>query len=324
MKNALITGITGQDGFHLTSLLLSKGYKVFGLVNGQRNSRVDEFHAKFSQVELVSGDLTDFSSIHRALDRSQPDEVYNLGAISFFGLSFEQPELTANVTGLGALRVITGIFHDEGNSNLRFFQASSSEMFGPTSTGMQSETTELNPKSPYAESKVEAHLLCNDFRSDGYEVFCGILFNHESIYRPTHFVTRKVTNAIARIKLGLQEQLEIGNLEATRDWGSARDYVAAMHLILNSETPDDYVIATGKSRSVRDLISVSLRHVDLEDSFEELIKVDTTLLRSGDIKMTIGDARKIKNALGWEATTSFSDLIYEMIQHDLGLNSISS
>ena len=151
----------------------------------------------------------------------------------------------------------------------------------------------------------------------------GILFNHESIYRPTHFVTRKVTTAIARIKLGLQKELEIGNLEATRDWGSARDYVAAMHLILNSETPDDYVIATGKSHSVRDLISVSLRHVDLEDSFEELVKVDTTLLRTGDVKKTIGDSRKIKNSLGWEATTSFSELIYEMIQHDLGLNTIS-
>jgi GDPmannose 4,6-dehydratase len=188
---------------------------------------------------------------------------------------------------------------------------------------MQSETTEFNPKSPYAESKVEAHLLCNDFQSDGYKVYCGILFTHESIYRPTHFVTRKVTTAIARIKLGLQKELEIGNLEATRDWGSARDYVAAMHLILNSETPDDYVIATGKSHSVRDLISVSLRHVDLEDSFEELVKVDTTLLRTGDVKKTIGDSRKIKNSLGWEATTSFSELIYEMIQHDLGLNTIS-
>ena len=216
--------------------------------------------------------------------------------------------------------LLTGIFHDDGNFNLKFFQASSSEMFVPTSTGMQSETTELNPKSPYAESKVEAHLLCNDFRSDGHNVYCGILFNHESIYRPAHFVTRKVTTAIARIELGLQKQLEIGNLEATRDWGSVRDYVAAMHLILNSETPDDYVIATGKSNSVRNLIGVALRHVNLEDSFEELIKVDTTLLRTGDIKKTIGDPRKIKSSLGWEATTSFSDLIFEMIQHDLQLH----
>ena len=246
--------------------------------------------------------------------------MYNLASQSSVAQSFLEPEITFEINALAVRNLLMGIFHDEGNSNLRFFQASSSEMFGPTSTGMQSETTELNPKSPYAESKVEAHLLCNDFQSDGYKVSCGILFNHESIYRPTHFVTRKVTTAIARIKLGLQKQLEIGNLEATRDWGSARDYVAAMHLILNSETPDDYVIATGKSNSVRDLISVALRHVDLEVSFEELVKVDTTLLRTGDIKKTIGDSRKIKSCLGWEATTSFSDLIYEMIQHDLGLN----
>ena len=246
--------------------------------------------------------------------------MYNLASQSSVAQSFLEPEITFEINALAVRNLLMGIFHDEGNSNLRFFQASSSEMFGPTSTGMQSEITELNPKSPYAESKVEAHLLCNDFQSDGYKVSCGILFNHESIYRPTHFVTRKVTTAIARIKLGLQKQLEIGNLEATRDWGSARDYVAAMHLILNSETPDDYVIATGKSNSVRELISISLRHVDLEDSFEELIKVDTTLLRTADIKKTIGDPRKIKSSLGWEATTSFSDLIYEMIQHDLGLN----
>ena len=246
--------------------------------------------------------------------------MYNLASQSSVAQSFLEPEITFEINASAVRNLLMGIFHDEGNSNLRFFQASSSEMFGPTSTGMQSETTELNPKSPYAESKVDSHLLCNDFRSDGYKVYCGILFNHESIYRPTHFVTRKVTTAIARIKLGLQKQLEIGNLEATRDWGSARDYVAAMHSILNSETPDDYVIATGKSNSVRDLISVSLRHVDLEDSFEELVKVDTTLLRTGDIKKTKGDSRKIKSSLGWEATTSFSDLIYEMIQHDLGLN----
>ena len=323
MKRALITGITGQDGFHLTELLQSKGYKIYGLLNGQRNSRVMEFSSKFPDVELLAGDLTDFSSLMRAIDLAKPNELYNLGAISFVGLSFKQPELTANVTGLGPLRLLEAIRTLGAEKEIKFYQASSSEMFGPTSTGMQSETTELNPKSPYAESKVEAHLLCNDFQSDGYKVRCGILFNHESIYRPTHFVTRKVTTAIARIKLGLQKELEIGNLEATRDWGSARDYVAAMHLILNSETPDDYVIATGKSHSVRDLISISLRHVDLEDSFEELVKVDTTLLRTGDVKKTIGDSRKIKNSLGWEATTSFSELIYEMIQHDLGLNTIS-
>ena len=319
MSNVLILGVNGQDGILLSNFLRTKGERLFGVGNQPNPSQ----HLP-KELKYYSHDIRNTEKITDLIKSQKINHVYNLASQSSVAQSFLEPEKTYEINALAVRNLLTGIFHDDGNFNLKFFQASSSEMFGPTSTGMQSETTELNPKSPYAESKVEAHLLCNDFRSDGHNVYCGILFNHESIYRPAHFVTRKVTIAIARIKLGLQKQLEIGNLEATRDWGSARDYVAAMHLILNSETPDDYVIATGKSNSVRDLISVSLRHVDLEESFEELVKVDTTLLRSGDIKTTIGDARKIKNALGWEATTSFSDLIYEMIQHDLGLNSISS
>lgn len=318
MSNVLILGINGQDGILLSNLLRTKGEHLFGVGNQSNPSQ----HLP-GEVKYYSYDIRNTEKITDLIKSQKIDHVYNLASQSSVAQSFLEPEKTHEINALAVRNLLTSIFHDEENSDLRFFQASSSEMFGPTSTGMQSETTEFNPKSPYAESKVEAHLLCNDFQSDGYKVYCGILFNHESIYRPTHFVTRKVTTAIARIKLGLQKELEIGNLEATRDWGSARDYVAVMHLILNSETPDDYVIATGKSHSVRDLISVSLRHVDLEDSFEELVKVDTTLLRTGDIKKTIGDSRKIKNSLGWEATTSFSDLIYEMIQHDLGLNQIS-
>ena len=315
MSNVLILGVNGQDGILLSNFLRSKGERLFGVGNQSNPSQ----HLP-KEVKYYSYDIRNTEKITDLIKSQKINHVYNLASQSSVAQSFLEPEITFEINALAVRNLLMGIFHDEGNSNLRFFQTSSSEMFGPTSTGMQSEITELNPKSPYAESKVDSHLLCNDFRSDGYKVYCGILFNHESIYRPTHFVTRKVTTAIARIKLGLQKQLEIGNLEATRDWGSARDYVAAMHLILNSETPDDYVIATGKSHSVRDLISVSLRHVDLEDSFEELVKVDTTLLRTGDIKKTIGDSRKLKNSLGWEATTSFSDLIYEMIQHDLGLN----
>ena len=318
MSNVLILGINGQDGILLSNFLRAKGKRLFGVGNQSNPSQ----HLP-GEVKYYSYDIRNTEKITDLIKSQKIDHVYNLASQSSVAQSFLEPEKTHEINALAVRNLLTSIFHDEGNSDLRFFQASSSEMFGPTSTGMQSETTELNPKSPYAESKVEAHLLCNDFQSDGYKVYCGILFNHESIYRPTHFVTRKVTTAIARIKLGLQKELEIGNLEATRDWGSARDYVAAMHLILSSETPDDYVIATGKSHSVRDLISVSLRHVDLEDSFEELVKVDTTLLRTGDVKKTIGDSRKIKNSLGWEATTSFSELIYEMIQHDLGLNTIS-
>ena len=315
MSNVLILGVNGQDGILLSNFLRSKGERLFGVGNQSNPSQ----HLP-KEVKYYSHDIRNTEKITDLIKSQKINHVYNLASQSSVAQSFLEPETTFEINALAVRNLLMGIFHDEGNSNLRFFQASSSEMFGPTSTGMQSETTELNPKSPYAESKVEAHLLCNDFQSDGYKVSCGILFNHESIYRPTHFVTRKVTTAIARIKFGLQKQLEIGNLEATRDWGSARDYVAAMHLILNSETPDDYVIATGKSHSVRDLISISLRHVDLEDSFEGLVKVDTTLLRTGDIKKTIGDSRKLKNSLGWEATTSFSDLIYEMIQHDLELN----
>jgi GDPmannose 4,6-dehydratase len=318
MSNVLILGINGQDGILLSNFLRAKGKRLFGVGNQSNPSQ----HLP-GEVKYYSYDIRNTEKITNLIKSQKIDHVYNLASQSSVAQSFLEPEKTHEINALAVRSLLTSIFHDEGNSDLRFFQASSSEMFGPTSTGMQSETTELNPKSPYAESKVEAHLLCNDFQSDGYKVYCGILFNHESIYRPTHFVTRKVTTAIARIKLGLQKELEIGNLEATRDWGSARDYVAAMHLILNSETPDDYVIATGKSHSVRDLISVSLRHVDLEDSFEELVKVDTTLLRTGDVKKTIGDSRKIKNSLGWEAKTSFSELIHEMIQHDLGLNTIS-
>ena len=315
MSNVLILGVNGQDGILLSNFLRSKGERLFGVGNQSNPSQ----HLP-KEVKYYSFDIRNTEKITDLIKSQKINHVYNLASQSSVAQSFLEPEITFEINALAVRNLLMGIFHDEGNSNLRFFQASSSEMFGPTSTSVQSEITELNPKSPYAESKVEAHLLCNDFQSDGYKVSCGILFNHESIYRPTHFVTRKVTTAIARIKLGLQKQLEIGNLEATRDWGSARDYVAAMHLILNSETPDDYVIATGKSNSVRDLISVALRHVDLEESFEELVKVDTTLLRTGDIKKTIGDSRKIKSCLGWEATTSFSDLIYEMIQHDLGLN----
>jgi len=318
MSNVLILGINGQDGILLSNFLRAKGKRLFGVGNQSNPSQ----HLP-GEVKYYSYDIRNTEKITDLIKSQKINHVYNLASQSSVAQSFLEPEKTHEINALAVRNLLTSIFHDEGNSDLRFFQASSSEMFGPTSTGMQSETTELNPKSPYAESKVEAHLLCNDFQSDGYKVYCGILFNHESIYRPTHFVTRKVTTAIARIKLGLQKELEIGNLEATRDWGSARDYVAAMHLILSSETPDDYVIATGKSHSVRDLISISLRHVDLEDSFEELVKVDTTLLRTGDVKKTIGDSRKIKNSLGWEATTSFSELIYEMIQHDLGLNTIS-
>ena len=327
-KVAFVTGVTGQDGSYLAEFLLGKGYEVHGLIRRSstfNTSRIDHIyqdpHDPNPKLFLHYGDLIDGVGLTNLVREVQPTEVYNLGAQSHVQVSFTMPQYTGQVDAVGAVGLLEAIRSAEIST--RFYQASTSELFGSTPPP-QNEESVFKPRSPYAAAKLMAYWCTVNYR-EGYGMHAtnGILFNHESIYRPTHFVTRKVTTAIARIKLGLQNQLEIGNLEATRDWGSARDYVAAMHSILNSETPDDYVIATGKSHSVRDLISVSLRHVDLEDSFEELVKVDTTLLRTGDVKKTIGDSRKIKNSLGWEATTSFSELIYEMIQHDLGLNTIS-
>ena len=263
MSNVLILWVNGQDGILLSNFLRSKGERLFGVGNQSNPSQ----HLP-KEVKYYSYDIRNTAKITDLIKSQKINHVYNLASQSSVAQSFLEPEITFEINALAVRNLLMGIFHDEGNSNLRFFQASSSEMFGPTSTGMQSEITELNPKSPYAESKVEAHLLCNDFQSDGYKVSCGILFNHESIYRPTHFVVRKVTTSIARIKLGLQTQLLIGSLEATRDWGAAKDYVEAMQLILNSETPGNYVVATGKSHSVRDLISLSLQHIGLENRFD--------------------------------------------------------
>ena len=315
MSNVLILGVNGQDGILLSNFLRTKRERLFGVGNQSNPSQ----HLP-KELKYYSHDIRNTEEITDLIKSQKINHVYNLASQSSVAQSFLEPEKTYEINALAVRNLLTEIFHDEENSNLRFFQASSSEMFGPTSTGMQSEITELNPKSPYAESKVEAHLLCNDFQSNGYHVYCGILFNHESIHRPTHFVTRKVTTAIARIKLKLQTQLEIGNLEATRDWGAARDYVEAMQLILNSDTPDNYVIATGKSHSVRNLIEIALKHVGLEEHFDVIVKVDKTLLRTRDVTKTIGNAEKIRQILGWEAKTSFTNLIYELVQFELRLN----
>ena len=315
MSNVLILGINGQDGILLSQFLCTKGEQLIGAGNQPNPSQ----HLP-KQVKYYPLDIRNTVKVLDLIKSQKINQVYNLASKSSVAQSFMEPEETFEINTLAVKNLLTQAFHNNRGLDLRFFQASSSEMFGPTSTGPQSETTELNPKSPYAESKAEAHVLCNDFQSEGYNVYCGILFNHESIYRPTHFVARKVTTSIARIKLGLQKQLLIGNLEATRDWGAAKDYVEAMYLILNSKNPGNYVVATGKSYSVRDLISVSLQHVGLENRFDALVKVDNNLLRTKDINTTIGDSRKIKESLGWESKTSFSKMIHEMIQHDLELN----
>jgi len=319
LKRALITGITGQDGFHLTELLQSKGYKIFGLLNGQRNSRVLEFSNKFPDVEMLEGDLTDFSSLMRAIDISKPDELYNLGAISFVGLSFKQPELTANVTGLGPLRLLEAIRTLGAEKEIKFYQASSSEMFGKVLQVPQNEATPFYPRSPYGVAKVYAHQICVNYReSYGMHVSCGILFNHEGEYRGEEFVTRKITKSVAQIAQGKLDKIRLGTLEPKRDWGYAGDYVEAMWLMMQQQTPDDYVIATGKTHSVRDFLITALAVADLKGEPEDYVIIDKTLKRPSEVDLLIGDATKARNKLGWKPEVDFTQLVSKMVNFDLG------
>ena len=318
MKRALITGITGQDGFHLTELLQSKGYKIFGLLNGQRNSRVLEFSSKFPNVEMLEGDLTDFSSLMRAIDISKPNELYNLGAISFVGLSFKQPELTANVTGLGPLRLLEAIRTLGAEKEIKFYQASSSEMFGKVLQVPQNETTPFYPRSPYGVAKVYAHQICVNYReSYGMHVSCGILFNHEGEYRGEEFVTRKITKSVAQIMQGKQDKIRLGTLEPKRDWGYAGDYVEAMWLMMQQQTPDDYVIATGKTHSVRDFLASAIKAAGLKGEPEDYVVIDDNFKRPAEVDLLVGDASKAKKVLGWEPKVNFEELVSRMVNHDI-------
>ena len=318
MKRALITGITGQDGFHLTELLQSKGYKIFGLLNGQRNSRVLEFSNKFPDVEMLEGDLTDFSSLMRAIDISKPNELYNLGAISFVGLSFKQPELTANVTGLGPLRLLEAIRTLGAEKEIKFYQASSSEMFGKVLQVPQNEATPFYPRSPYGVAKVYAHQICVNYReSYGMHVSCGILFNHEGEYRGEEFVTRKITKSVAQIAQGKLDKIRLGTLEPKRDWGYAGDYVEAMWLMMQQQTPDDYVIATGKTHSVRDFLSSAVKAAGLKGDPEDYVIIDDNYKRPAEVDLLVGDASKAKKVLGWEPKVNFKDLVLKMLNHDM-------
>ncbi len=317
MKKALVTGITGQDGFHLTELLLGKGYKVCGLLNGQRNSRVIEFAEKFPQVELIQGDLTDFSSLIRAIDVSSPSELYNLGAISFVGLSFQQPELTADVTGLGPLRLLEAIRTLGAEKDIRFYQASSSEMFGKVQEIPQNEKTRFYPRSPYGVAKVYAHQICVNYReSYDMHVSCGILFNHEGENRGEEFVTRKISKGVVDIAKGRLDKIKLGTLEPKRDWGYAGDYVEAMWLMLQQNDPDDYVIATGKHHSVRDFLALALKIVGLDGDPESYVTIDKNFIRPAEVDLLVGDFSKAKKVLGWEPKTSFEELVQKMVEFD--------
>ena len=322
MPRALITGITGQDGRYLAEYLHGRGYDVFGLVAGQANPRGDDVREQFPFVELIGGDLSDLPSLITAVELSQPDEVYNLGAISFVALSFKQPELTANVTGLGVLRMLHAIRVVGGTgpkNSIKFYQASSSEMFGQVRSSPQNEDTPFHPRSPYGVSKVFGHHTTINYR-ESYDLFAcsGILFNHESRRRGLEFVTRKVTNAVARIKLGLQNELALGNLDARRDWGFAGDYVRAMWLMLQQPEPDDYVIGTGVTHSVRQMVAAAFVAAEIED-WEKYVVVDERYLRPADVEELVADASKARRVLGWEPTVGFDELITGMVRSDLEL-----
>ena len=319
MPTAFVTGITGQDGQHLAEFLHSQGYHVFGMVKGQNNPRVEALQHELPFVELVSGDLADLPSLVSAMEACQPDEVYNLGAISFVALSFSQAELTANITGLGVLRMLEAVRMVGGSQNnpIRFYQASSSEMFGQVRETPQTELTPFHPRSPYGCAKVFGHDIVVNYReSYGLHASSGILFNHEGPRRGLEFVTRKVTNAAARIKLGLQDEVVLGNLDSKRDWGYAGDYVKGMWMMLQQDEPDDYVLATGQTHSIEDLVRRAFAEVGI-DNWADYVRQDPKFLRPAEVDLLIGDPSKAKTKLGWEPEVDFPALIKMMVAHDL-------
>jgi GDPmannose 4,6-dehydratase len=322
MKTALITGINGQDGIHLAEYLLKKNYEVYGMVNGQKEDSGGTIAIKFPDVKRISGDLADAASLISVLQKVQPDEIYNLGAISFVALSFSQPELTANITGLGPLRILEAIRLLGLKDKTKLYQASSSEMFGKVRETPQKETTPFHPRSPYAAAKAFAHQISINYR-EAYEMFvsCGILFNHEGPYRGHEFVTRKITQSVARIKLGIQDELRLGNLESRRDWGYAGDFVKAMYLMLRQEKPEDFVIATGETHSVREFVEAAFAYAGITDGIEKYVKIDSRFIRPSEVDLLIGDATKAKDILGWKPEIKFDDLVAIMMENDLRIES---
>jgi len=319
MRKAFITGITGQDGRHLAEFLQTKGYKVYGMMKGQHNPRAELLRDEFPEVEVVPGDLTDLTSLVTALEYVQPDEFYNLGAISFVAMSFNQAELTANVTGLGVLRALEAVRMVGGaqNNPIRFYQASSSEMFGKVRETPQTELTPFHPRSPYGVAKVFGHDITVNYReSYGMYACSGILFNHEGPRRGLEFVTRKITNTAARIKLGIDKELVLGNTDAKRDWGYAGDYVKAMWMMLQQDAPDDYVIATGETHSVDEFLTLAFEKAGLGD-FHQYVKHDPKYFRPAEVDLLIGDPSKAEKKLGWKREVGFDELVDMMVQHDI-------
>jgi GDPmannose 4,6-dehydratase len=319
MKRALVTGITGQDGRFLAQFLIGKGYQVFGLIRGQNNPKSQLVLDETPSLELVDGDLRDLSSLIAAVEQVQPDEVYNLGAMSFVKLSWSQPELFAEITGLGVLRMLEAVRIVGGaeRNPIRFYQASSSEMFGKVRETPQTELTPFHPRSPYGVAKVFGHHMTVNYReSYGMHASSGILFNHGSERRGIEFVERKITTSLARIKLGLQESISLGNLDSARDWGYAGDYVEAMWLMLQQEEPGDYVVASGTAHTIRECLDVAFRAAGYDD-WTPYVQKDPRFERPAEVDLLVGDATKAREELGWAPRMSFEQLVTMMYESDL-------
>ena len=321
-KKALVTGITGQDGGHLAELLHEKGYEVYGLIRGQRSPRRAEVEEDLPYVKLIEGDLTDFSSLVRAIEISEPDEVYNLAAISHVGYSFTNPVLTADVTGKGVLNILEAIRLTKKDTT-RFYQASTSEMFGGLDYNRPGkgydESSLFHPRSPYGVAKLYGHWITKNYR-ESYGMFasCGILFNHEGERRGLEFVTRKISNAVARIKLGKQKEILLGTLDTKRDWGYAGDYVEGMWRMLQHPTPDDFVLATGETHTIGEFLDLAFKEIGIDD-WKPYVKQDERFMRPAEVDILLGNAEKAHKVLGWERTVDFKGLVKLMVEHDLKL-----
>jgi GDPmannose 4,6-dehydratase len=325
-RRALITGITGQDGSYLAEHLLKQGYQVWGLMRGQANPRKMRVSRLMSELSFVDGDLMDQASLVSAVDLVQPDEVYNLGAISFVPMSWQQAELVTEVNAMGvlrvleAIRIVSGLSSHRNNGkagrHIRFYQASSSEMYGKAAETPQRETTIFHPRSPYGVAKAYGHFITRNYReSFGMYAVGGILFNHESPRRGAEFVTRKISLGVAKIKQGLQDKLALGNLDALRDWGFAGDYVRAMHMMLQQEEPEDYVVGTGEMHSVRDAVRLAFEHVGL--NWEDHVYIDPVLVRPAEVEILCADTTRVRGELGWKPEVDFSTLMKMMVEADL-------
>ena len=320
-KRALITGITGQDGRHLAELLLSKDYEVFGIIRGQFNPRQIIIDQELPKVKLIQADLTDTSSLVRAMEEAKPDEVYNLAAISHVGYSFKDPQLTSDVTGKGVLNLLEAIRLSGGEKTVRFYQASTSEMFGGLDynrpdTGYTEDAT-FHPRSPYGVAKLYAHWITKNYReSYGMHASCGILFNHEGPKRGPEFVTRKISLAVARIKLGKQKEIVMGNLDAKRDWGYAGDYVEGMWRMLQQDKPGDYVLATGETHSIEEFVAQAFKEIGIDD-WKPYVKFDPRFMRPSEVDVLLGNPAKAEKELGWKRKVDFPGLVKMMVEHDL-------